>query len=279
MDYATHADCVLQLRLLQEIPENKLEVFDKKRMTGVNLSPIPLDSTRNAADLAYSQLTSMFDKEEAHEFFTLFSDPQPAESGLELVSCVSARRLFLPGELPPIGRDFNDGSELRNWANLIRWENLRRRQELASWNRLDVLHQAAIEASDEFPLSIIEGPPGTGKTLTIATFLACRMTSNPRDCVMICAPTNVAVQKLVQDTVAVMQRDNLEDSTNEVSPLPLVHVESEAVIDAIDISAQPPKDRYHIQTLRIKLAKKLENTNFTHGAILLERDGYIGHAK
>ena len=273
VDYATHADCVLQLRLLQEIPEHKLEVFDKKRMTGVNLSPILFDNTRNAADLAYSQLTSMFSKEEAHEFFTLFSDPQPTESGF------SARRLFLPGELPLIGRDFDDGSKLRDWANPIRWENLRRRQDLASWNRLDMWQQAAIEASDEFPLSIIEGPPGTGKTLTIATFLACRMTSNPRDCVMICAPTNVAVQKLVQDTVAVMQRDNLEDSTNEVSPLPLVHVESEAVIEARYLCAQPPKDRYHIQTLRIKLAKKLENTNFTNGVLLLERDGYIGDAK
>ena len=276
VDYATHADCVLQLRLLHEIPEHKLDLFDKKRITGVNLSPIPHDSTRNEADLAHSQLTSIFNKEEAHEFFTLFSDPLPAESSLEVGSRVSARRLFLPWELPLIDRDFDDGSKRRDWANPIRWENLRRRQDLASWNRLDVWQQAAIEASDEFPLSIIEGPAGTGKTLTIAAFLACRMTSNPRDCVMICAPRNVAVQKLVQDTVAVMQRDNLQDLTNEVFPLPLVHAESEAIIDARYLSAQPPKDRYHIQTLRIRLAKKLENINFTIGVRLLERDGYIG---
>ena len=76
-----------------------------------------------------------------------------------------------------------------------------------------------------------------------------------------------------------MKRDNLEDPTNKVLPLPLVHVESEAVIDARYLYAQPPKDRYHIQTLRIKLAKKQGNTNFLRGIFLLERDGYIGDTK
>ena len=193
VDYAIHADCVMQLRLLQNIPEHKLEVFDKKRMTGVNLSPITFDNTREEADLAHSQLTTMFNKEEAHKLSALFSDPQPAGSKFELVSRVSARRLFLLGELPLLDRDFNDGSKLRDWLNPIRWENPRRRQDLASWNRLNVWQRAAIEASDNFPLSMMEGPPGTGKTLTIAPYLACRMTSNPRDCVIICAPRNVAV--------------------------------------------------------------------------------------
>ncbi|KAK0514535.1 hypothetical protein JMJ35_003152 [Cladonia borealis] len=242
VDYATHADCVLQLRLLHEIPELKLDLFDKKRITGVNLSPIPYDGTRNDADLAYSQLTSIFNKEEAHEFFTLFSDPQLARSGLELVSRVSARRLFLPWELPLIDRDFDDGTPITGGK-------LRERETLPSWNRLDNWQKDAIRRTDEFPFSIIEGPLGARKTRTIATFLACRITINESERIMVCVPRNVVVQQLIAATVALMRSDDLHDDNYPISPIPLVHLETEGVIDASYLSGKPPQGDYYLQNL------------------------------
>ena len=43
VDYDIHVDCVLQLRVLQQIPEHKLCRFNGKRMTGVILTHASLD--------------------------------------------------------------------------------------------------------------------------------------------------------------------------------------------------------------------------------------------
>ena len=96
--------------------------------------------------------------------------------------------------------------------------------------------------TDEYPLSTIEGPPGTGKTRTIAAFLVGRTTVNKDEQIMICAPRNVAVRKLVEDAVSLMRSDGLHDDTNRISPLPLVHVETEGIIDASYLCAEPPSD-------------------------------------
>ena len=46
---------------------------------------------------------------------------------------------------------------------------------------------------------------------------------------MIYAPQNVVVQKLVEDTVSLMQSDDLHYDNSAVSLLPLVHIESKAL--------------------------------------------------
>lgn len=56
VDYDAHADRVLQLRLLQQIPEHKLRRFDKERIIGANLHPIYHDQTQDEARLAHSKL-------------------------------------------------------------------------------------------------------------------------------------------------------------------------------------------------------------------------------
>ena len=56
VDYDAHADCVLQLRLLQKIPDSKLYKFNKQRLQGVNLYPCLHDQTHEEANLAHSKL-------------------------------------------------------------------------------------------------------------------------------------------------------------------------------------------------------------------------------
>ena len=186
VDYGAHADCVLQLRLLQQIPEHKLRKFDKQRMTGVNLYPCYHDQTQDEARLAHNKLNINFDSEDAHELSTLFASAPPATA----MPAISMRQLFLEGERPLIARYFDDGKPISE-------PKLRERETLPSWRRLDRFQQQAIRQSDEFPLSLIEGPPGTGKTRTIAVSLACRITSDAHDRIMVCAPRNVAVRKTV----------------------------------------------------------------------------------
>ena len=42
-----------------------------------------------------------------------------------------------------------------------------------------------------------------------------------------------------------MQSDGLQDDKSEVSPLPLVHIETKGVIDASYLCEKPPKGNYH----------------------------------
>ena len=167
VDYDAHADCVLQLQLLQQIPEHKLCRFHKQRITGVDVFPVYHDQTLDEARLAHSKLNINFDIEDARELSTLFSSAPPAI----VMPAILMRQLFLVGERPLIARHFDNGKPLTG-------SKLRERETLPSWRRLDGFQRQAIRQSDEFPLSLIEGPPGTGKTFTIAAFLARRITSN-----------------------------------------------------------------------------------------------------
>jgi len=47
-------------------------------------------------------------------------------------------------------------------------------------------------------ISLIQGPPGTGKTKTIIGLLAALFDENPRTKVLLCAPSNAAVDELVR---------------------------------------------------------------------------------
>ncbi len=265
VDYEIHADCVIQLRILQEIPSNELSKFHKQKIYGVILYPSVHDQTHVEANFAHGNLNKNFDMEDAREMLNLFSSPQPAT----VIPAISARRLFLAGEKPLIDRKFNDGSPP------LYGNKLRERDTLPSWNRLDRWQQEAVRQTDEFPLSIIEGPPGTGKSRTIAAFLACRTTIGKHERIMICAPRNVAVRKLLDDTVSLMQSDGLCDDKNAVSPLPLVHVESEGMIDASYLCAKPPEGIWHLQNLRIRRAEKFRDLRFLRGVEMLKQDGYI----
>ena len=89
---------------------------------------------------------------------------------------------------------------------------------------------------------MIEGPPETGKTRTIAAFLACRTTISKHERIMICAPRNVQFESWWN--ILLMQSDSLQDDKSEVSPLPLVHIETERVLDASCLCAKPPKGNY-----------------------------------
>ena len=268
VDYDTHADCVIQLRLLQQIPEHKLCRFHKQRVTSVDLFPLHHDQTLDEARLAHNKLNIKFDIEDAHELSNLFSSTPPAT----VMPAISMRQLFLIGERPLITRHFDNGKPLEG-------SKLRERETLLSWRCLDRFQRQAIQQSDEFPLSLIEGPPGTGKTFTVAAFLACRITSNTHDRIMVCAPRNVALRRLVEATVALWYSDGLQDKDNKVSPVPLVHVETEGIIDASYLCAKPPEGDYHLQNLRIKLAKSRQYLQFLKGVKLLEQDGYIADPK
>ena len=244
VDYDFHADCVLQLRLLQDIPQSKLSRFhDRKITSGVNLHPCIHDQTQDKARLAHSKLGNDFDLEDARELSTLFSNPQPSTT----TPAISARRLFLTGEKPLIDRKFDDGAPITG-------QKVRERETLPSWHGLDRYQREAIPQSDHFPLSMIEGPPGTGKTMTLSAFLACRLTSNANDRIMVCAPRNVAVRRLLDATASLMWGDNLQNMDNTISPLPFVHVETGGIIDAIYLTAKSPKGDYHLQNSQIRRA-------------------------
>ena len=210
---------------------------------GVNLYPCLHDQTQDEARLAHSKLNNNFDIEDARELSALFSNSQP----VTITPAILARRLVLATEKPLLDRKFSDGT-------LLNGKEVKERETLPSWNGLDRYQQEAIQQTDQFPLSMIEGPLGTGKTRTIEAFLAGRFTSNVNEKIMICAPRNVAVRKLVDDTVALMYGDNLQEKDNKISPTPLVHVETEGMIDASYLCAKPSKGDYHLQNLRIRRA-------------------------
>ena len=212
-------------------------------MAGANLYPCLHDQTQDEARLAHSKLNNNFDIEDARELSALFSNSQP----VTITPAISARLLFLAGEKPLLGRKFSDGTPLNG-------KKVKERETLPSWNGLDRSQQEVIQDTDQFQLSMMEGPPGTGKTRTIVAFLARRFTSNVNEKIMICAPWNVAVRKLVDDTVALMYGDNLQEENTKISPNPLVHVETEGMIDASYLCAKPPKGDYHLQNLRIRRA-------------------------
>ncbi len=48
------------------------------------------------------------------------------------------------------------------------------------------------------PLALIQGPPGTGKTVTTASLVYHMVTSNQKEPVLVCAPSNVAVDHLTE---------------------------------------------------------------------------------
>ncbi|KAK0511356.1 hypothetical protein JMJ35_005929 [Cladonia borealis] len=211
-------------------------------LLGMWVRTFPL--SKEEGSLAHSKLNNTFDMENAHELSRLLSEPEP----VTVVPAISARRQFLRGERLMIERKFDDGTPLTGGK-------LRDRETLPSWNRLDNEQKDAIGWTDGYPLSIIEGPPGTGKTRTIATFLACRTNINKSERIMVCAPRNVAVQQLVATIAAFMRSDGLHNDKHPISPLPLVHLETEGVIDASYLNGKPPQVDYHLHDLRIRRAR------------------------
>ena len=56
----------------------------------------------------------------------------------------------------------------------------------------------AIKSVLQRPLSLIQGPPGTGKTVTAATLIYHLVHANPGQQILVCAPSNVAVDQLTE---------------------------------------------------------------------------------
>ena len=125
VDYDAYADCVIQLRLLQEIRDYDLYKFNRQRVRNVNLYPSLHDQTLEEAKVAHSKLNNNFDLEDAHDLSELFSNPQPA-----VMPAISTRRLFLAEEKPLIDRKFNDGTPVSG-------KKVCERDTLPSWHRLD----------------------------------------------------------------------------------------------------------------------------------------------
>ncbi len=57
---------------------------------------------------------------------------------------------------------------------------------------------SAVKSVLQKPLSLIQGPPGTGKTVTSATIVYHLVKSNQGQKVLVCAPSNVAVDQLTE---------------------------------------------------------------------------------
>lgn len=66
--------------------------------------------------------------------------------------------------------------------------------------QLNPSQEAAVKAVLQQPLSMIQGPPGTGKTVTSATIIyqLSRIAKAGRGKVLVCAPSNVAVNELTE---------------------------------------------------------------------------------
>eukprot|EP00088_Acartia_fossae_P006397 TRINITY_DN12950_c0_g1_i6.p1 TRINITY_DN12950_c0_g1~~TRINITY_DN12950_c0_g1_i6.p1 ORF type:complete len:989 (-),score=212.71 TRINITY_DN12950_c0_g1_i6:60-3026(-) len=79
--------------------------------------------------------------------------------------------------------------------NDIRWQNM----------KLDASQRSAVEfALKQIELAIIHGPPGTGKTTTIVELIAQAVICGEK--VLVCAPSNIAVDNLLQRLVALKLR-------------------------------------------------------------------------
>ncbi len=268
VSYDRHADCAVQLRLLQHIPKDQLSLFNKEEVSGVNLLPFFFDKTREDSDSAHSRLAEGFELEETHNLASLLLDAPQSASGL------SARKIFLAGELPPIENVYDDGTQ---WEGRLEYPDmLRQPAELLCWNRLDQWQKEAIKNSDEYPLALIHGPPGTGKTSTVVAYIVARLTRNMHERLMVCSPRNVAVQVLVQSTAAALAKDHV---SSPHGALQIVHVESEGVIDTRYMCCRKPAGEHHLQNIRIRIAPQYRKSVFTQGVQLLERDGYISDAK
>lgn len=237
----------------------------------MNLYPCFFDNTREKSDIAHSRLAKEPELEETHNLASLLSDAPQSASGL------SARSIFLAGELPLIVNVYDDGTQ---WDGPVYFPDmLRQRTQLACWNRLDQWQRKAIKTSDEYPLALTHGSPGTGKTSIVVAYIVSRLTRIMNEKFMICSPRNVAVSVLVQSTVAAIEQDNLKYPNCNISRFSIVHVESEGMIDTTYLCGWKFTGDYHLQNLRIQRAKDLERGAFTSGVKVLERDGYVSDAK
>ena len=270
--YDKHSDCAVQLRLLQKIPRHELFLFHNQVISGVDLVPSDFDKTKEESDLAHRQLAKVFEIEETRNIVSLLSDAPQSVSG------PSARKIFLAGELPLIENIYDDGTQ---WEGRLKHPDmLRQRAELKCWNRLDQWQRKAIKTSDEYPISLIHGPPGTGKTSTVVTYILARLTRNLDDRIMVCSPRNVAVHVLVQSAAAAMKEDNLKYADCPIGPFPIVHLETEGVIDIRYLCGRGKSvGEHHIQSIRIRVARHFRQPAFIRGVEVLERDGYISDAK
>ena len=76
-----------------------------------------------------------------------------------------------------------------------------------------------------------------------------------------------------------MRSDGLHDDNHPISPLPLVHLETEGVIDASYLSSKRSQGEYHLQNLRLRRAQELNDIRFIRGVKILEREGYIADSR
>lgn len=90
---------------------------------------------------------------------------------------------------------------------------------------LNVSQANAVKSVLQKPLSLIQGPPGTGKTVTSATIIY-HLTKLKKERVLVCAPSNVAVDHLAQKLdslglkvvrVVARNREDVETSVEHIS--------------------------------------------------------------
>ena len=68
VNWDTHMDCAVQLRILQDIHKRDLALLHGQQVSGVQLHPCLYDKTREDADLAHSRLAKDFNLEENPKF-------------------------------------------------------------------------------------------------------------------------------------------------------------------------------------------------------------------
>ncbi len=99
---------------------------------------------------------------------------------------------------------------------------------------LNYSQAAAVRSALQKPLSLIQGPPGTGKTITSAT-IAYHLAMMNKGPILVCAPTNVAVDHLTEK----IHRTGLR----VVRVVSLVKQEVDSSIDFLSLHHQLQKDK------------------------------------
>lgn len=120
-------------------------------------------------------------------------------------------------------------------------------------------------------ISIIHGPPATGKSYILARLMQQILHDAPQTKILVCAPTNVAVDEIFKNAVSVFTQDKLSCK--------FVRVFSETQIEAqyIQRDERVRSDPYHIQSIRALFAARNPDQyrDFIIGQRLYETTGRI----
>lgn len=99
-------------------------------------------------------------------------------------------------------------------------------------------------------IKIIHGPPGTGKTSRLITELTNLLNKNPKEKILLCAPSNIGVINLYQRALSFGIHGCLILSNNKIP-------------NNFDLANQKGKDNIVFTTISMRFGKILDNIKFT----------------